>query len=63
MAARIYAEAMDGSILWQVVRENLASGECSAIEKDLWQSSAHALADRVQQAIDETLWMEANTMN
>jgi hypothetical protein len=52
---------MSGSIFWQVVRENLASGECSAIEKDLSQWGAQALADRVQQAIDETLRIEANT--
>jgi hypothetical protein len=61
MIAKIYAEAMYGSIFWQVVRENLVSGECSAIEKDLSQWGAQALADRVQQAIDETLRLEGTS--
>ena len=60
-SARIYAEAMYGSILWQVVREDLASGEFSAIEKDLSQLWAQTLANRLQQAIDETLRIEATT--
>jgi hypothetical protein len=54
MVTRVYAEAMYKSILWQVVREDFPSRECSVIAKGLSQSAARTMAERVQQSIDET---------
>lgn len=48
MSKRVYAEAMYGSVLWQVIQENLATGEHSVVRKGLTQSEARKIAESLQ---------------
>ena len=53
MKTRIYAEAMYGSVLWQIVRQDAETGELSIIQRDLQKEDARQLAEAQQKAADE----------
>ena len=52
MSKRVYAEAMYGSPLWQVVQENLNTGEHSIVKRDLQPSDARRLAEEMQKVAE-----------
>ena len=55
MSLRVYAESMYGSMLWQVVREDLVTGRHSVVKSHLSQSEARTLTEKIQASIEEVL--------
>lgn len=63
MSVRVYAEAMYESALWQVVQENLTTGEHFIVRKDLQQGEARELAERMQKALDHNSAKDSTSIN
>jgi hypothetical protein len=53
MKPRFYAEAMYGSGLWQIVREDTVTGRLSIVRKDLQKEEAIAIAEEWQKTPDK----------
>ena len=55
MSLRVYAEAMYGSVLWQVVQEDLVAGRHFLVHSHLSQSDARKLAEKIQTFTENVL--------